>query len=167
MLSCVYILSGITQSYLFAGVRIVESLSYVGATVSHISLTCKLHAKVRKLNNLPHLGQCPRPVYSLSHCYMQTQCISHTHTHTSTQSHTSTTHKRFLIPGWSEYPMVHCNGTSRWSLIGLDHWTSLGDGCELLVVVSQWGVALLRLIFELFRHFFLIWGKLFMPVMWD
>ena len=60
----------------------VLTLSYIGATVFHILLTCKL-------NNLPHLGQCPRPVYSLSHCYMQTQCISLslTHTHTLPLNH--------------------------------------------------------------------------------
>lgn len=66
--------------------------------------------------------------HSLLHAF--TLVLNYTHPHT---------HKMFLIPGWSEYPMVHCNGTSRWSLIGLDHWTSLGDGCQRLVVVSLWG----------------------------
>lgn len=71
-----------------------------------------------------HTVTCNHSAYRTS-----TLPLSHTHPHS---------HKLFLIPGWSEYPTVHCNGTSRWSLIGLDHWTSLGDGCEL-VVVSQWG----------------------------
>lgn len=71
-------------------------------------------------------------VYPLSLCYIHTVPISHAHL---TQSHTFT----HLLTWWSEYPMVHCNGTSRWSLIGSDHWTSLRDGSELLVVVSQWG----------------------------
>lgn len=47
-------------------------------------------------------------------------------------------HSRVSYRGRGERPMVRCNGTSRWSLIGLDHLTSLGDGYEL-VVVSQWG----------------------------
>lgn len=48
-----------------------------------------------------------------------------------------------------EYPTAHSNGTSRWSPIGLDLGTSLGDGCELLVVcLSMGAVARLRLLWS-------------------
>lgn len=93
--------------------------------------------------------------------------IAHTHFYFTTITHPRT-HKHFPILGWREYPMVHCNGTSRWSLIGLDHGTSLGSGCEILVCrLNGVGVVLSRLIFELFLHFFLIEGKLFMLVTWN
>lgn len=61
----------------------------------------------------------------------------------------SHTRKRSSISGRTEYPTAHSNGTSRWSPIGLDLGTSLGDGCELLVVcLSMGAVARLRLLWS-------------------
>lgn len=85
---------------------------------------------------------------------MNTQCLSSVQDVCYTNLHSN---KQFLIPGWSKYPMVPCNGTSRRSLIGLDHWTSLGDDCELRVVFSR--QALCRWVPS--HHFVLRW-KLFM-----
>lgn len=97
-------------------------------TVSHILLAYKLKGIFRLKNLSPTYWPVSPPV-SLPRTLLYATIVPITHRHSR---------KRSLLPRWSEYPTVHCNGTSGWSLIGLDHRTPLRDGCQL-VVVAQWG----------------------------
>lgn len=87
-------------------------------------------------------------------CYMNTRCSSSVQLVCYTNPHSN---KQLLIPGWSKYPTVPCNGTSRRSLIGSDHRTSLRDDCQLHAVSSR--RALRRWVAS---HHFVLWWKLFL-----
>lgn len=82
---------------------------------------------------------------------------THTLTHTRPR-----THKSFLVSGRNEYPTAHSNGTTRWSPIGLDHGTSLRDGCELFVVCLSGGSY-----WDSFLSFSLVRGKRLVLVTWN
>lgn len=134
------------------------TLSYITGNVFHFVLmhtsrrTPESICGVKNKSNPPDFGL--SPVFFLFNSL--TLCLCHINTFP--QSHP---HEQFVIPGWSEAPMVHCNGTSRWSQIGSHHRTSLGDGRKRLVS-SLRGFALLTHL----SCFCISWGKQFMPVMW-
>lgn len=77
-----------------------------------------------KLDTTSVFGKSPVSHILASVCFPpHTVRCKHTHTSSLPLRH-SHTHKGPAVPVWSEYPMVHCNGTSRWSLIGSGRWAS-------------------------------------------